>query len=79
MRFDAVLFAEECVERGGIGQQLTACLCQLGWQGAMVCCGVDNTRLTHATVPELKAIMGLDGEHLAQTLQQALQEKEERL
>ena len=45
----------------------------------MVCCGVDNTRLTHATVPELKAIMGLDGEHLAQTLQQALQEKEERL
>ena len=79
MRFDVVLFAEECVERGGIGQQLTACLCQLGWQGAMVCCGVDNTRLTHATVPELKAIMGLDGEHLAQTLQQALQEKEERL
>ena len=79
MRFDVVLFAEECAERGGIGQQLTACLCQLGWQGAMVCCGVDNTRLTHATVPELKAIMGLDGEHLAQTLQQALQEKEERL
>ena len=79
MRFDVVLLAEECVERGGIGQQLTACLCQLGWQGAMVCCGVDNTRLTHATVPELKAIMGLDGEHLAQTLQQALQEKEERL
>ena len=33
MRFDVVLFAEECVERGGIGQQLTACLCQLGWQG----------------------------------------------
>ena len=33
----------------------------------------------HINTEISEAIMGLDGEHLAQTLQQALQEKEERL
>lgn len=78
-RFDAILFAEECVCAGGIGQQLVARLTEDGWRGNFIHRAVDNTKLTHATVPELKKLQGLDAASLVQAVQQALdagQEKE---
>ena len=77
--FDAILFAEECVCAGGIGQQLVARLTEDGWQGTFIHRAVDNTKLTHATVPELKELQGLDAASLVQAVRQALdagQEKE---
>ena len=79
-RFKTVLFAEECVRQGSIGQQLAARLLADGWRGAFLHRAVDNTKLTHATVPELKEIQGLDAGSLAQAVRQALaadQEKEQ--
>ena len=67
-RFKTVLFAEECIARGGIGEQLALCLEQMGWRGCFLHRGVDNTKLTHATVPQLKAILGLDADHLVQAV-----------
>ena len=78
-RFDTVLFAEECVCAGGIGQQLVARLTEDGWRGNFIHRAVDNTKLTHATVPELKELQGLDAASLVQAVRQALdagQEKE---
>ena len=78
-RFDTVLFAEECVCAGGIGQQLVARLTEDGWRGTFIHRAVDNTKLTHATVPELKKLQGLDAASLVQAVRQALdagQEKE---
>ena len=78
-RFDAILFAEECVCAGGIGQQLVARLTEDGWRGTFIHRAVDNTKLTHATVPELKELQGLDAASLVQAVRQALdagQEKE---
>lgn len=78
-RFDTVLFAEECVCAGGIGQQLVARLTEDGWRGTFIHRAVDNTKLTHATVPELKELQGLDAASLVQAVRQALdagQEKE---
>ncbi len=77
--FDVVLFAEECVTRGGIGEQLAALLSERGWKGNFLHRGVDNTKLTHATVPQLKEILGLDAAHLAQAVQEALAEKKEQI
>ena len=77
--FDAILFAEECVCAGGIGQQLVARLTEDGWRGTFIHRAVDNTKLTHATVPELKELQGLDAASLVQAVRQALdagQEKE---
>lgn len=77
--FDAILFAEECVCAGGIGQQLVARLTEDGWRGTFIHRAVDNTKLTHATVPELKEFQGLDAASLVQAVRQALdagQEKE---
>ena len=77
--FDVILFAEECIARGGIGEQLIARLTEINWRGIYLHHGVDNTKLTHATVPQLKVILGLDAEHLAQDVQKALEEKKEQL
>ena len=78
-RFDTILFAEECVCAGGIGQQLVARLTEDGWRGTFIHRAVDNTKLTPATVPELKELQGLDAASLVQAVRQALdagQEKE---
>ncbi len=66
--FDTILFAEECVAAGGIGQQLAARLSEAGWRGRFIHRAVDCARLTHATVPELKAALGLDAASLAQAV-----------
>ncbi len=77
--FDVILFAEECVQRGGIGEQLVSRLVERGWHGTFVHRAVDNTKLTHATVPQMKKILGLDEEHLVQDVEKALTEKKEQL
>lgn len=72
-QYDVVLLAEECIARGGIGEHLSFALSQRGWQGRFVHRGVDNTKLTHSTVPEMKRIQGLAPEQLAQAVRDALE------
>ena len=67
-RYDVVLFAEECVACGGIGEHLEMALRKAGWQGAYIHRGVEDVRLPHATVPQIKLSTGLDAEHLAQAI-----------
>lgn len=69
-RYSLILFAEECVQRGGIGEHLLAALHESGWQGNYLHCAVDNTKLTHATVPELKNILGLDAAHIVNAIKE---------
>jgi 1-deoxy-D-xylulose-5-phosphate synthase len=70
--YPVILFAEECVPQGGIGEHVLRMLHQAGWGGVYIHCGVDNTRLTHATVPELKNLLGLDAPHLADAIKEKL-------
>ncbi|MCI7743531.1 1-deoxy-D-xylulose-5-phosphate synthase [bacterium] len=65
-RYRTILFAEEAVTSGGIGQQLCTALHQTGWRGTFLLCGVDNTHLLHATVPQLREDQGLDAPALAE-------------
>ena len=67
-RYDTVLFAEECVACGGIGEHLETALRRAGWQGVYLHRGVEDVRLPHATVPQIKESTGLDAAHLAQTI-----------
>lgn len=63
--YRTILFAEESVLTGGIGQQLCAALQAVGWQGQLLLRGVDHTHLLHATVPQLREDQGLDAAALA--------------
>lgn len=67
-RYSAVLFAEECVACGGIGEHLETALRKAGWQGTYIHRAVEQLRLPHATVPQIKEATGLDAAHLAQTV-----------
>ena len=69
--YDVILFAEECVARGGIGEHLEAALQKAGWNGKYIHRAVENVRLPHATVPQIKTVEGLDAAQLAQALREA--------
>ena len=59
-------------QRGGIGEHLLAAMQQTGWQGTYLHRGVDKEKLTHATVAQLKARMGLDGGSLAAAIEEKM-------
>lgn len=66
--YGTLLFAEEAVGRGGIGQQLAFALQQGGWQGRYLLHAVDNTHLLHANVPQLRRDQALDAAALARAI-----------
>lgn len=76
MRYDVVLMAEECVACGGIGEHLEMVLQHAGWNGRYIHTAVEQLCLPHATVPQIKQVTGLDAEHLAQAVREAVQAPE---
>lgn len=70
--YPTVLFAEECVQVGGIGEHVESMLYSQGWQGKYLHCAVNPRKLTHASVPQLKKIMQLDAESLTETIKEKL-------
>lgn len=70
-KYDTILFAEEAVLTGGIGQQLSFAMQQHGWTGRMMVHAVDNTHLLHANVPQLRRDQALDAASLVRGVQQA--------
>ena len=72
MKFKLVMFAEECVATGGIGEHLECALCQKGWNGKFVHAAVRELRLPHASVAQIRQATGLDAEHLVRTVHAAV-------
>ena len=70
--YKIVLFAEECVAIGGIGEHLGCALQQAGWTGDFLHRAVHTACLPHATVPQIRQAVGLDAEHLAQDVRRAV-------
>lgn len=63
--YDMILFAEDSIRTGSIGEQLCFALQQAGWTGRYLLHAVDNTHLLHANVPQLRRDQGLDASALA--------------
>lgn len=63
--YDLILFAEDSVRTGSIGEQLCFAMQQSGWRGTFLLHGVDNTHLLHANVPQLRREQKLDAAALA--------------
>lgn len=66
--YKRILFAEEAVQSGGIGEHLALRLLTAGWQGQWMQAAVPNVGLPHASVKEIKQTLGLDGASLAARL-----------
>ena len=58
--YDGIVFAEEGIETGGVGQQLASALCENQYRGAYRHLAVHIGAVTHATVPELRELCGID-------------------
>ena len=63
--YRSILFAEEGVRGGGIGEHLAAALLERGCNASYRHIAVPNNGLTHASVDELRARFGLDAASLA--------------
>lgn len=74
--YDTILFAEDTVRTGGIGEQLGFAMQQCGWQGEFLLHTVDNSHLLHANVPELRKDQQLDAAALCTDILNALKEKQ---
>ena len=74
--YDTILFAEDTVRTGGIGEQLGFAMQQYGWQGEFLLHAVDNSHLLHANVPELRKDQQLDAAALCADILNALKEKQ---
>ena len=79
MNYKIVLFAEECIAAGSIGEHLAYALQQKGWQGKFLHQAVHTACLPHATVPQIKQCTGLDAADIAQSVRQALTKGENNL
>lgn len=76
-RYSTILFAEDSIGTGGIGQQLCFALQQNGWAGTFLLHSVDNTHLLHANVPQLRRDQALDALSLTRHLLAQVKEKQE--
>lgn len=56
--YRTILFAEEGIAAGGIGEHLCAALLCRGWHGHWRHVAVPNTGIDHATVPQLRQALG---------------------
>ena len=74
--YDTILFAEDSVRTGSIGEQLGFALLQSGWQGNYLLHAVDNTHLLHANVPELRKDQQLDAATLCRSILNHVKEKQ---
>ena len=74
--YNTILFAEDTVRTGGIGEQLGFAMQQCGWQGEFLLHAVDNSHLLHANVPELRKDQQLDAAALCADILNALKEKQ---
>ena len=76
LNYKIILFAEECIANGSIGEHLEYALQQKGWNGQFIHCAVRDACLPHASVTQIKQATGLDAEHLVQAVQAAVMKGE---
>ena len=73
--YDCILFAEDSIRTGSIGEQLGFAMQQQGWHGIFLLHGVDNTHLLHANVPQLRRDQQLDAAALVNDVLAHMKEK----
>ena len=76
LNYKIILFAEECIANGSIGEHLEYALQQKGWDGQFIHRAVRDACLPHASVVQIKQATGLDAEHLVQAVQAAVMKGE---
>jgi len=67
-----IVFFEEGIRQGGIGETFADMLDDAGYSGKFKLCAVDNTFVTHASVARLLEMLGLDEEGMYSTVREVV-------
>ncbi len=67
-----LLVAEDCVNSGSVGQRLASCLEQEEIPAKVILCNTGDHFTTHGTVPQLRRLLGLDGEGIYTQIKEVL-------
>ncbi len=68
----AVLVAEDCISSGSVGERIAGRLEQEGIRAKLMLCNTGDRFTTHGSVPQLRALLGLDGQGLYERVKEAL-------
>ena len=69
LNYPVILFAEDSIAAGGIGEHLARQLAAMNYQGRFIHKGITaRQKLPHATVPQIRKVLGLDGASLAEAV-----------
>jgi len=66
--FDRVLFFEEGIKNGGIGETFSAGLCERGYSGRIKTYAIDEQFVQHASVSRLLEMLGLDADGIYKSI-----------
>lgn len=70
--YQTIVFAEECILAGGIGESLSTKLFEQHWNGTFVHKAVTHQhKIPHATVSEIKTALGLDSKGIVDAIKGA--------
>ncbi len=68
LKYEKIIFAEEGITSGGIGEHVLSKLISEGYKGEYKHVGVNSNNLTHASIPQLKQLYKLDEKSLQELI-----------
>lgn len=68
--YDTIVFFEEGIKHGGIGEDLCALLSGIGWKGSFIIRAVDDRFVAHASVNSALAKLKLDPDGMYETIKE---------
>ena len=72
--YDKIMIAEEGVLNGGFGMMVNEFLSEHDYKGEVRCLGIDDQFVEHGYVSELRRMLKIDGESIADSIRQWMKE-----
>ena len=72
--YDKIMIAEEGVLNGGFGMMVNEFLSEHDYKGEVRCLGIDDQFVEHGSVSELRRMLKIDGESIADSIRQWMKE-----
>ncbi len=71
--YENIIFVEDCVEKGGIGEALCYELHKANWKGAFHHKAIQTPNIPHGNVKQLREALGLDAQTITELAKEILQ------
>ena len=73
-QYPLIVTLEEGILNGGFGSMAARCLMENDYKGKVRSIGIQDQFVEHGSVQELRKMLGIDGEHIAASIRQWIEE-----